>query len=300
MPTTSHRNYPYPAYADPARVPTDMKDALDMVDSDVQGVIDAAGSKVTGLNVNTLWVGTQEEYEQLVIDPNTVYVISDASATPPDQVQALGTPVTTSLGTTGASSIVPNLPTLTGHWGYLAIIVGQSPIANGSWTAPAGWFKLTDQSVTDGGFTSRTMAVFSAPAGTSTAAFASPAGGSQRYVAAVYPVLKQPVLRGMAAAENTGVDAMVGPAMVYAAPALTVTVGTTNYGSVDGSNLPVMTLAQVNAGSGQAVVSGSGNVTMMHVHAGSGLAMASASQGYSVNEVMDNAMHGWRFGIGHT
>lgn len=299
MPNTPNRNYPYPTTTDPARVPADLSAALGMVDADVQGAIDNIGTKVTGLGANALWVGTQDEYDSLVVDPNTVYVISDAIATPPDQIQALGDPVTTSLGVSNASSIVPHLPTLTGHWGYLAIIVGQLPIANGQWTAPAGWLKLTDQSVVDEGFTSRTMAVFSAPDGASTAAFASPAGGSQRYVAAVYPVQKEPYLRGIAAAENTGVDAMVGPAMVYAAPALTLTIGTSNYGNVSGASLPYMTLAQVNAASGNAVVDGQGNATMIHVHGSSGTAMAAASQGYSLTESMANPMHGWRVGIGY-
>lgn len=298
MPTTPNRNYPFPTAADAARVPRDLGDALGMVDADVQNTIDEVGARVRGFGVTDLWLGTQDEYDALAPDPTTVYIITNASDVIPDVGQALGVAATSSLATSTATSIVPTLPAIAQEWGYLAIIVGQNTISGQQWVAPAGWTRIADQSDTDGGFSSRPMAIFKAPAGTSTMAFASPGGGSQRYVAAVFPVKLEPISRGFIDAAGATTDFFTAPSMVYTGPAIPVTIATSNLGDAVGSNLPSLSTAQYNIGSGPALINGTGSVTMLHIHVGSDPVMATPSQGFTLSQPMGSSMSAWRLGVG--
>lgn len=267
MPNTPNRGYPYPDTNDAARVPRDLGDIANQVDADVQGLMDEVETKLTGVGVSRLRALTQGEYDQLTPDPRTVYIIVDLEGGgPAPNQQQLGTPVTTSLTTTTASSITPNLPSVpTGWWGYLAVIMTNGWESE-AWNAPTGWTRFYDNEIATG---SRAVGVFSAPAGTPTRAFQDPEGTALRYVAMVFPVRRQPVMSGNSFGGSTPYDTVTAPQLLLVPPGIALTLIQTNYSSAQGSNLPNASGTSYGAGSGPAVVNGSGALTMMYADVGS-------------------------------
>lgn len=182
--------------------------------------------------------------------------------------QALGTPVVSAPAIASAGYIAPTLPTLTtGQVGTLVIVVGQT---NGStaWTAPAGWTKLYDNSMGTT-YGTRPVGVFYAPAGTATANFAAPGGGTMRYIAAAFPVTKTPVLTGYGYKDSGASNATVTTASVsFAAASVPLTIITANYTTATAADPPTVPGAQVNEFTGPAKVSGTGSATTLHTIVG--------------------------------
>lgn len=257
---------------------------------------------VSGVGVSQIVVLTQAEYDALTPDGDTVYIIRGLSSTPdpptdPDAGQELGTPVVTRLATATDTSITPRLPSVpSGHWGYLVVVVGQTPSA-APWAVPAGWQKLADHADLTT-YSVRPVGVFAAPATTPSTVFVAPSGGQQRYVAVAYPVSLAPSLTGHSYSSSNEYDRANPLATAFASPSVPLTIVTTNYSSASGSGLPTMQGAQLNAGSGPAVVSGSGSVTMLHAIVGSRGVSSVPAASYLLSEAMASSVPSYVFGIG--
>lgn len=295
MPNTVNRGYPYPNGGDQAAVHTDIKTPLEWIDTDVQALSDTVQTKVTGQGANRLWVGTYTEYDLIgTYDPDTVYVIRGGERDNPGKRWGLGVPAVTN----GVMSYsLPDLPALGDDWGYLAIIIGQNPVAHTWWVAPAGWTRLADQSDDEGSTPSRPMGIFKAPSGTPTGIFNVPAHGAGHHIAMVFPCKTEPTNEGFIRGTTGGADDIAIPSMVFQNPAHPITIASTHYTSMTTTVMPTMTGADYNRSNPSPIAIGD-TVSVLHVLIGESPRSYAGGESYDLTRTPTGMYSAWRIGVG--